>query len=163
SSADTQNLTNDEMLANTRQYIDQINQVGSLIDFQEKIIAQDANAKLNVEFPKVIKIEYQGIKTSSKEILVQATSYMIKLNDTYWLNVDLAVFNKDKKAYQSEVADFNKIIQSLTLKPALDSDNDGLSDAEEAKLGTNLNNPDTDGDGYLDGSEVINGFNPLGK
>lgn len=36
----------------------------------------------------------------------------------------------------------------------LDSDGDGLSDAEELKLGTNPHNPDTDGDGLTDGEEV---------
>lgn len=67
----------------------------------------------------------------------------------------------------------------------VDTDKDGLSDAEEARLGTDsakndtdedgLNdreevviyktNPlitDTDGDTYLDGSEVRNGYNPAG-
>jgi hypothetical protein len=66
-----------------------------------------------------------------------------------------------------------------------DSDNDGLSDEEEAFYGTDpLNpdtdgdglfdreeifiygtdplNPDTDGDGFLDGDEVKSGYNPLG-
>jgi len=65
----------------------------------------------------------------------------------------------------------------------LDSDNDGLTDAEEGQLGTDpfkadtdgdgLNdhqeakvyltnplNPDTDGDGYLDGEEVSHGYDP---
>lgn len=36
----------------------------------------------------------------------------------------------------------------------LDSDNDGLTDVEEAKLGTDPHNPDTDGDGLYDGDEV---------
>ncbi len=35
-----------------------------------------------------------------------------------------------------------------------DSDNDGLTDAEEVRIGTDPNNPDTDGDGLLDGVEV---------
>jgi len=65
-----------------------------------------------------------------------------------------------------------------------DSDSDGLTDAEEKILGTNPNNPDTDGDGLIDraevniyhtdplnpdtdgdgfkdGQEVINGYDPL--
>lgn len=67
----------------------------------------------------------------------------------------------------------------------IDSDNDGLSDEEEASFGTDLLNPDTDGDGlfdreeikiyktdplnpdtdgdgFLDGNEVKAGYNPLG-
>ncbi len=36
----------------------------------------------------------------------------------------------------------------------VDSDNDGLTDAEEKALGTDPFNPDTDGDGLFDGEEV---------
>lgn len=36
----------------------------------------------------------------------------------------------------------------------LDTDNDGLLDSEETVLGTDINNPDTDGDGISDGAEV---------
>jgi lipoprotein-anchoring transpeptidase ErfK/SrfK len=43
----------------------------------------------------------------------------------------------------------------------IDSDHDGLSDAVELSLGTNINAIDTDGDTYDDGDEVANGFNPL--
>lgn len=45
----------------------------------------------------------------------------------------------------------------------IDTDGDGLSDYEEVKIyHTNPLNADTDGDGYLDGEEVKNGFNPNG-
>jgi len=44
-----------------------------------------------------------------------------------------------------------------------DSDNDGLKDWEEELFGTDPFNPDTDGDGYLDGEEVDSGHNPLVK
>lgn len=76
-------------------------------------------------------------------------------------------------------------VAPTTTPPAVDSDNDGLTDEEEIGLGTDPRNPDTDGDGlfdgeevkvyrtnpldkdtdkdgYLDGEEVINGYNPLG-
>jgi outer membrane biosynthesis protein TonB len=72
----------------------------------------------------------------------------------------------------------------IELKP-VDSDLDGLTDAEETNLGTNMLNADSDGDklfdydevktygtdplkadtdadGYLDGEEVLNGYNPKG-
>ena len=42
-----------------------------------------------------------------------------------------------------------------------DTDGDGLSDAEELRLGTNPLVADTDGDGFGDGEEVKKGFNPL--
>ncbi len=43
----------------------------------------------------------------------------------------------------------------------LDSDQDGLSDQEEAIYKTDPQNPDTDGDGYSDGTEVQSGYDPL--
>ncbi len=52
----------------------------------------------------------------------------------------------------------------LGTNPAtVDSDNDGLFDREEVKVyGTDPLNPDSDGDGFLDGAEVEGGYNPLG-
>ena len=44
----------------------------------------------------------------------------------------------------------------------IDLDNDGLVIRREIELGTDNQNPDTDGDGYNDGIEVQNGYNPLG-
>ena len=41
-----------------------------------------------------------------------------------------------------------------------DSDNDGLTDAQELALGTNPLRPDTDGDGQTDLEEVQQGLNP---
>lgn len=44
-----------------------------------------------------------------------------------------------------------------------DTDQDGLTDREEAKVyGTDPLKADTDGDGYPDGAEIKNGFNPKG-
>jgi hypothetical protein len=48
-------------------------------------------------------------------------------------------------------------VQSVTL----DSDNDGLTDEEERRIGTDPFNPDTDNDGYSDGFEVLHGSDPL--
>ncbi len=46
--------------------------------------------------------------------------------------------------------------------PVLDTDGDGLTDDEEAVLGTNLNEIDTDQDGYLDLAEIKSGYDPSG-
>lgn len=45
----------------------------------------------------------------------------------------------------------------------IDSDNDGLKDWEENLYKTDPWNPDTDGDGYLDGEEINSRHNPLVK
>ena len=42
-----------------------------------------------------------------------------------------------------------------------DTDGDGLSDADEAVLGTDPLDPDSDGDGLSDGDEVVAGTDPL--
>lgn len=43
-----------------------------------------------------------------------------------------------------------------------DQDQDALTDDLELYYGTDINNPDTDNDTYLDGQEVANNYNPLG-
>jgi hypothetical protein len=56
------------------------------------------------------------------------------------------------------------IMQAITYSGAsrgVDSDGDLLTDEREMELGTDIHNPDTDGDGFGDGVEVANGFNPL--
>jgi hypothetical protein len=45
--------------------------------------------------------------------------------------------------------------------PLLDTDKDGLIDSQELQFHTNPNLPDSDGDGYVDGLEIANGFDPL--
>lgn len=92
-------------------------------------------------------------------------------------------------AQEINVEEVNNVIEQPiqpTVTESLDSDQDGLTDEEEAALGTNSNSPDTDqdgltdreevkvygtdslkadtdGDGYPDGQEVKNGFNPKGQ
>jgi len=51
---------------------------------------------------------------------------------------------------------------TLTFMPGVDSDEDGLTDIEEAVFSTDVNNSDTDGDTYQDGAETINLYNPAG-
>ncbi len=54
----------------------------------------------------------------------------------------------------------NVLLYRFISKNETDSDHDGLMNEEEVKLGTDPYNPDTDGDGLLDGWEV-NGFRGL--
>lgn len=48
------------------------------------------------------------------------------------------------------------------LKPGIDTDGDGLTDSEEAVLGTKTDSVDSDADGYTDFSEFTNFYNPAG-
>ena len=53
--------------------------------------------------------------------------------------------------------------ESIIESQTKDSDNDGLQDWQEDLYKTDYLNPDTDGDGYLDGEEINSGHNPLVK
>lgn len=55
-------------------------------------------------------------------------------------------------------------LEAGTLSNKADTDDDGLGDREEVEVyGTDPRNEDTDGDGYLDGQEVKGGYNPNGE
>ncbi|MFA5043269.1 MAG: hypothetical protein WC567_04695, partial [Kiritimatiellia bacterium] len=58
------------------------------------------------------------------------------------------------------VANIGQVKYAFSFDSAVDSDDDGLSDWLEAKLGTNPYNPDTDGDGLSDKWEVEHGTDP---
>ncbi|MFA6307244.1 MAG: hypothetical protein WCS88_01365 [Patescibacteria group bacterium] len=57
----------------------------------------------------------------------------------------------------------NDTLLDANMDTELDTDQDGLSDMYESFYGTDINNPDSDGDTYLDGQEVLSGYNPIGE
>lgn len=78
------------------------------------------------------------------------------------LGTILSVFSftdyfKQGKAY---VFNFKNLAGNLSFKVDTDSDKDGLEDIDETYWNTDFQNPDTDGDGYLDGEEVVSGHDP---
>jgi YD repeat-containing protein len=64
-------------------------------------------------------------------------------------------------AGQSSAAGAANNVLLASLASEVDTDGDGLSDAEEQQIGSDPLNPDTDGDGYPDGLEVLLGSDPL--
>ncbi|MFH1946900.1 MAG: hypothetical protein ABIJ23_01950 [Candidatus Magasanikbacteria bacterium] len=72
--------------------------------------------------------------------------------------VEAGVVDKDKDGISKEDED-----DYGTSDTSKDSDSDGLSDYEELFYWfSDPNDPDTDGDGYLDGLEVLSGYSPSG-
>lgn len=77
-------------------------------------------------------------------------------------NKDIKVLlakSKDQTVLETE--DQLTVLHSAVM--IVDSDADGLADDLESYYDTDPNNPDTDGDGYLDGEEINNGYNPNGE
>lgn len=63
---------------------------------------------------------------------------------------------------ETVLSEDEEIIVTPSAILVFDADADGLPDDIEARLGTDANNPDSDGDGYEDGLEVKHNYNPLG-
>lgn len=85
----------------------------------------------------------------------------------FCLEAELGKYQKGENLFNSmvssssrvEMIEANNDFQGVML----DSDNDGLNDFEEEMIYfTDMNNPDTDGDGFSDGDEVKNGYSPSG-
>ncbi len=57
--------------------------------------------------------------------------------------------------------DYDYLFERLLLAITKDSDSDGLSDSFESSIGTDPDNPDTDGDGFTDGEEYLSYTDPL--
>jgi len=95
----------------------------------------------------------------------QVGEYTIKRGDTYGPNNGRMMGNSTKAAAtrgKTCGVDFPSATLCIRNIPTPDADGDGLSDKEEAALGTDPNDPDTDDDGISDGDEVdVYGSSPL--
>lgn len=90
-------------------------------------------------------------------------------NTTYYYKIK-AYDSLYKKKAESSLLSFGSlpeqrgyILGVKIINSSLDTDYDGLSDSQEYEYKTNPLNPDSDGDGYKDGVEIKNGYNPLGQ
>jgi hypothetical protein len=68
--------------------------------------------------------------------------------------------DEDPNQKRKRIFDYCQI-QPEKCFPERDSDNDGLSDIDEIRYGTNPQSADSDLDGFIDGDEVRGGFDPV--
>ena len=92
----------------------------------------------------------------------QEYNYSVKINgemieSKITLSANM-VFDEDEKPEIPEEG--SDLLDPDNPKWSMDSDNDGLMDAEEEIFGTNPNKADTDGDGLLDKFEIEAGLDP---
>src|SRR3989344_1369361 len=71
-----------------------------------------------------------------------------------------ANINTSLNANENINADIS-VSQPLIIVRSGDADKDGLTDLEEALIGSSPSSPDSDQDGYLDSAEIISGYNPI--
>lgn len=113
----------------------------------------------------------QGTIISSLSDLDGIDNYSVVLSGTagdYEFVIDLSghgMSEDDMVATVLGIAQSMDVDESALTEvdPVADQDDDNLTDEEEALHGTNVNLADTDGDGFNDGDEVNNCFNPIGE
>ncbi len=116
----------------------------------KKVYKRISNLKQEVDKAAINIIAY-GVRQKAKNRNLESEKHGIK------------IFKDIYHKLPETTEDWN-VMQAITYSGAtrdIDSDGDFLIDSREKELGTDPNNPDTDGDGYLDGIEVANGSNPL--
>lgn len=159
-------------VVNTDRVVDYLIEVGELAQDQEQELTEyldqhvDIGGNVWIDTSEMLPVKF----TMNIDTHTNATSYT---------NVDVTVvfesFNEPvnirapKHATNLEDADFRVTEDSFeaTLDMTtsnMDIDGDGLTNADEDMLWhSNPLNTDTDGDGYRDETEVVNGYNPNGS
>lgn len=128
----------------------------------EQEIADFQNELKNVKQEKkefkqeILEIVEKSVGFSENTLNENSVSQIKEIQDTAKKKV-----NQEMNKLQKTVSEYqeNKIQESKKLFK--DSDQDGISDAEEIRIGTDPLNPDSDNDGFLDGVEYAGGYNPL--
>lgn len=113
--------------------------------------------------------EFINKKISDKFLLEYAENAVIKIIyeiDGSKIYANCSLYAENEQENQEVLKICNQILSNfkfISREEIADTDKDGLNNDEEAQYGTDANNSDSDGDGYLDGDEVRNGYNPMGE
>ena len=130
--------------------------------------------QLKREWVHVAAVFYNGVPSSStvklyldgsRQVLTDCLSRKTTYSKTVTTNACISGWGAtegykfggmidDMRIYNRELSADEIVAVMADVNTAIDSDGDGLSDDEEALIGTEPGNPDTDGDGLLDGEEI---------
>ncbi|MFA6514325.1 MAG: hypothetical protein WCT50_03520 [Patescibacteria group bacterium] len=120
--------------------------------------------KPKITTPNVVSVVPATNIEPVKEIEVVAVATTTESTTTPLAEVDPNILNLENSSSASSTASSTELITTdeefLKMPPLLDTDLDGLTDDEEAILGTNPALTDSDSDGYADLSELQNGYSP---
>lgn len=106
--------------------------------------------------PPVVDTPMASTSTNVSETEIISTNTVLDITPSSTENEQIKV--EEKYSFDSQPIDFPKSI----LGNSVDSDSDSLTDQEELVFVTDPEKWDTDGDGYYDGQEVLNLYNPKG-
>ena len=99
-------------------------------------------------------------RTTNHEVTIEG----LNPNTAYYYNIYAgeAIYRKKTSVKGLSFVTKGEVLGVKETAERLDSDHDQLSNALEMAIGTDPYDPDTDNDGYRDGTEIKNGYNPLG-
>ena len=116
--------------------------------------------------PRVATVTDEGVVRGVGEghATIRATIAMPGIGGRLWewaLIIIGRVLGKDDPIAQTVTREFSVVVKPKVDGRPVDSDGDGIIDADEASLGTDPRKPDTDGDGLSDYEELLLGTDPL--
>ena len=140
-----------------------------LTDFIDETILVRTKEELSVIANRHIKISTSREAATSSEpsisVLEGSASKILMEENSAQLLAALPITSK-KEIGLTVIKTKSHAQDKGTVFPAIiifDADGDGVSDEIETRYGTNPHDPDTDDDGYFDGIEIANDYNPKGK
>lgn len=110
------------------------------------------------------KIIPEPVDRKEMDLIIDGFSSVIPLS--YEKEGNNLVIIKAQGAESADLSGQTAENEASLVIPAIivfDADGDGLTDEIEKRLNTNPGLADTDGDGYSDNEEILNGYNPLGS
>jgi hypothetical protein len=131
----------------------------------DEVAVNNSNANTNSTIALSNSNVNKNANTNSNQNVNSAGNLNISNSNTNTSNVNVAG-NVNSIANVNAVGNTNQATNSSTningALPDMDPDKDGLPTDLEVSFGTDPQRKDTDGDGFSDGDELQNGYNPLG-